>query len=115
MSPFTIIILFPLALQLQGGTPVEIQQTALEEIFAGGLGLVGTGLGEAGARLVVFRDGGLPILVLGLGQDEGVLGGRGGFGGGAVFGLRRKGVRMGLLDFLVQALFRLVQSLSSSS
>ena len=104
-----MIILFPLALQLQRRTPVEVQEAALEEVFAGGLGLVGAGFGEAGARLVVFRDGGLAVFVLGLGQDEGVLGGRGGFGGGAVLGFRRKGVRMGLLDFLIQALFRLVQ------
>ena len=100
---------FQPVLQLQGGTPVEVQEAALEEVFAGGLGLVGAGFGEAGARLVVFRDGGFAVLVLGLGQDEGVLGSRGGLGGGAVLGLRREGVRMGLLDFLVQALFRLVQ------
>ena len=104
-----MIVLFSLALQLQGGAAVEVQEAALEEVFAGGLGFVGAGFGEAGTGLVVFRDGGLAVLVLGLGQDEGVLGGRGGFGGGAVLGFRREGVRMGLLDFLVQALFRLVQ------
>ncbi len=82
------MILFPLTLQLQGGAAVEVQEAALEEVFAGGLGLVGAGFGEAGAGFVVFRDGGLAVLVLGLGQDEGVLGGRGGFGRGAVLGLR---------------------------
>ena len=66
------------ALQHQLAAAVEVYEAGLVEILVGGLDRVGLGFDVAGPGLVEFGDGGLAVLVLGLGELEGVACGIGG-------------------------------------